>query len=172
MHKGVRMTNGKFHHSHAPDSPPAATPGFPIVARLLGDQLQLYQELDQLSQAQSGLISEERTDELLRVLARREMLIGRIQGLNDSLSGVRARWSEFVAGLDEAQRDSIGERVAGITRIIEAVSQRDNADRDLLRGKCDQVSGELSGLDRSRRAAAAYGPGRPGGHPLFQDREA
>lgn len=169
------MTNGNLRHHDQLHSGIASAHGMPGVAaveRLLESQHRLHVELRDLSLRQSALIEAEETDELLTVLGERERIIGGIQGINDSLSGVRARWSEFIAGLDPDQKSRIAERVTAITTLIEAVAQRDREDRELLRGKCDRVAGELSGLDRSRRAAAAYGPGKGGSSPLFQDREA
>lgn len=166
------MTGGMTNRREIdPAAAKAGLPGFPAVDRMLESQQRLYAELEGLSRRQAELIAAERTDELLGILGTRETIIGKIQAINDSLAGVRAHWDQFLSGLDPAQKGAIGSRIAAITGVIEGIARRDQIDRDQLRGKRDEIAGELTVLDRSRRASAAYGPGAGAG-PLFQDREA
>ncbi|MCG3122727.1 MAG: hypothetical protein GIKADHBN_01128 [Phycisphaerales bacterium] len=144
----------------------------PAVVRLLVAQRELYEELDALSQKQGELISEHRTDELLELLGRRQVLLERVQAVTDTLAPVRARWPQFLATLDPAQRHGVGQVVDAITQLIESITRRDQADRDCMIAERERVAGELATLDRSRRATGAYGGPRAGGGPMFQDREA
>lgn len=147
-------------------------PAFPAVERLLDGQAKLYRDLEALSTRQGELIDSERTDELLTLLGEREQVLTRIQTLNDAISPVRARWQEFLTGLDAIQRSKVGTLVDQITALIEGIAERDRQDRQRMESARDRVADELAGLDRTRRAAGAYGAKLTSPGPLFQDREA
>lgn len=149
-----------------------ALPGFPAVERMLDMERRLYEELDELSRGQGELIEQERTDDLLALLGRRQTLLTKIQAVNDSIAPVRARWQEFLSPLEPQQRQRVGSLVDSITKLIEGVAERDRADRQRMQESRDRVASELAGLESSRRAAGAYGVGMNNPRPLFQDREA
>lgn len=160
------------HPATPPQPRPAPLPAFPAVERLLDGQARLYKELELLSARQGELIDAQKTDELLTLLGEREEILARIQTLNDAISPVRARWQEFLSSLDTAQRGRVGVLVDQITTLIEHIAQRDREDRQRMESTRDRVAEELAGLDRTRRAAGAYGARVNAPGPLFQDREA
>lgn len=161
--------------AHAPisaSSSPPALPGYAAIERLLDMQRKLYHELDILSASQGELIEQERTDELLAVLGQRQVLLTKIEVVNDSIAPARARWQEFLSLLTPDQRQRVGGHVDGITRTIEAIAERDRLDRERMQGTRDKVATEIAGLDRARRAQGAYGQPTRSTGALFQDHQA
>lgn len=142
-----------------------------IVLTTLERQRALYGSLDELSSTQGTLIDEDRTDELLSLLARREQVVGELDALSTRLAPLRGRWDAIVGGMAPPERDRVRRLVAEMTALAAAVASRDEADRARMSDRRDQIGRELASLGNNRRAQHAYGAA-PQRSPRFQDREA
>lgn len=156
---------------------PGSADGAPAVARvesLLAEQYGLFLKLEQLSGRQSGLIKQDLTDELLEVLAERQVLVDQIMNVSAQLDPWRGNWSEFINSLDGQVRQRVRERVDAVSGVAQKVAERDEADRLLLEQRKGAIAAELGQVDRGRSAMSAYSAGGPRAEsgPRFQDREA
>jgi hypothetical protein len=143
----------------------------PRVEELLTLQQEYMGELDSLGERQTALVEEERTTELLELLASRQRLIDGVSELNALLEPFRARWDEMLGAMPGDMRDRLTRRLELLASLAAKIPQRDEADRAALEGRRDAVARELSGVNRGRGALAAYGGGA-GTKARFQDREA
>ncbi|HZW09269.1 MAG TPA: hypothetical protein VFF69_05135 [Phycisphaerales bacterium] len=141
------------------------------LADLLDRQEALFTRLDALSREQGRLVRDEATDELLRVLGRRQELVEALEKASRETEPYRTRWDEVLAGAGPALRDRIRAQVERLAELAAGIASRDDADRREIERKRDQLAGELAGVGRVRGAVAAYGPGRARPGAKFQDRE-
>ncbi|MGP1271926.1 MAG: flagellar export chaperone FlgN [Phycisphaerales bacterium] len=141
------------------------------IARLIDEQVGLYEELDQLSAHQHAIIEDDDTDAILRVLSDRDAVIGRIRDVSSRLAPYQARWSEHIALLPDAERDRLRARLSSVEAMMERISSRDESDRLAMQRRRETLGGQLSGVNRSGQAMSAYTKAHAKG-PRFQDREA
>jgi hypothetical protein len=149
--------------------------GFQSVAALeslLEQQEALFTKLDELSGSQARLIEGDHTDRLLDVLAARQVVVEEIAVITRRLDPWRSRWSDFVALLDEHQRDRVRQRVDSVAALAQRIAERDEKDRELMEARKESIATTIGQVHRGRGAMAAYGGQRPGDGPRFQDREA
>ncbi len=139
---------------------------------LLDEQETLFVRLDALSKRQHTLVEEERTDELLRLLGERQVLIDCIEDVGNELQPFRSRWESVLAEARPELHDRLTQQVERLAELASRVAARDDADRKLMERQRDTLAGELAGTNKARGAVAAYGamPQRPAAR--FQDREA
>lgn len=144
-----------------------------LAARLdtiLTEHESLYERLDALSERQSGLIDEDKTDELLGVLAERQRVVDRLLTIGEDLKPFQARWDDLLARLDGERRESLRAKVHGIQEAARRVNERDDRDRARLAAQRKSLADEIAGVGRSRGALNAYG-GRAAPTPRYQDRQ-
>lgn len=142
----------------------------PRIARLLDRQLGLYARLDELSKSQTAHIERDETDQLLAVLSRRQSVIDDITKVNEELGPFRDRWGVLSSSLDERDRRELRERLEALETLVDSISQRDEADRQLLESRRRHVGHEMESLTRGRGAVHAYQKD-PRNAPRFQDRQ-
>ena len=143
----------------------------PRLGRIVVQQRGLYERLDQLSRAQSQLIAQDRTDELLGVLGQRQELIDELGRLNEEMAPFVAQWSELSGLLPDQERSLLRESFDEVSRLVTEIGQRDDADRRALESRKAQIGGEIGGIVNARGAMVAYAG--PGGSlsPQYQDRQ-
>lgn len=160
----------------SPASDPALLAGdpnlwAPRLGRILDRQRDLYASLEGLARTQSERIEADDSDGLLDVLSRRQAVVDQVVLLNDELTPFAKRWEELAPRLPAAHRDSLRRKFDEVSRLVQSIQHRDEADRRALEARRDAVGSELEGLARVRGAAAAYGK-PPANGPLYQDRSA
>ncbi len=141
------------------------------VAEILDRQIELFERLEALSADQRRLIDSRDTEALLALLSRRSNLVQRLDSVGKEFAPFRARWSEVLRTLAEAQRQSIENRLSQLEAVAERVAKRDEEDRLALAGERDDAARELASIKQGSAAVAAYGPGQARSEPRFHDRE-
>jgi len=144
-----------------------------LAARLgtiLDEHESLYERLDALSERQSGLIDEDRTDELLGVLAERQRVVDRLLVVAEDLKPFQPRWDALLNQLDSERRETLRAKVHSIQEAARRVNERDDRDRARLAAQRKNLSDEIAGVGRSRGAINAYG-GVQSPTPRYQDRQ-
>ena len=106
--KGSRMTETTEHNA-APEG----------LVSLVGEQIGLYQRLEELSLRQHELVESEDTDALLGVLTERQRLIEDITNVASRMTPYRARWDDHVGRLAEGEREAKGWKVLGMRPVTE-----------------------------------------------------
>lgn len=146
-----------------------------LVARrlrtLLGEQVGLYESLDELGAKQAELIERGSGAELLTLIQQRERVVGEITRLNEELSPLASEWESLRERLPAGEADSIATQVERVGTLVERIRVRDERDTERLNQARQRVSDELKTLSSRRTAAAAYGSQPGAGTPRFQDRE-
>lgn len=140
----------------------------PRLARILDEQRELYSALAALAADQTRLIETDDTDSLLELLGRRQTLIEHIARTNQEMAPFTQGWDRLAPTLPEKHRSSLRARFDEVARLVERISEQDDADRRRLEVRRARIGQEIEGVSRGRGALAAYTrPAEPG--PAFQD---
>jgi hypothetical protein len=152
---------------HAPASDPDIWA--PRLGRLLDRQRDLYEHLAGLAEEQSACIESDRTDGLLDVLARRQVVIEEISRINEDVAPFVRTWATLVVSLPERHRSALRTRFDAVARLVDRIAARDEADRAALERRRESVGLDIQSISRSRGAVTAYSR-LPQSDPVFQDR--
>ena len=123
---------------------------------LVERQAALFHQLETFGQRQATFIAEGEADSLLSLLAQRQQVIDRLQGVNSELEPFRRRWQELWAGLDAADQERVGALVRDAQETLEKVMAADERDRRQLEVAQRQVAQELGRVQQSGAARQAY----------------
>jgi hypothetical protein len=137
---------------------------------ILTEHESLYERLDALSERQSTLIDEEKTDELLGVLAERQRVVDRLLAVGEDLKPFQPRWDELMAAVDTGRRETLRTKVQFIQHAAQRVSERDDHDRARLAAQRKSLAEEIAGVNKSRAGINAYG-NKQAPTPRYQDRQ-
>ena len=141
----------------------------PRLSRILDRQFELYTQLGELAAEQSVCVETDDSDELLRVLARRQTIVDQVCALNDEIHPFVHRWEELSPRLTVPQREALRKQFDEVGVLVESIRERDEADRRALEARRETIGKEMEGLVRARGAAAAYASRQPSA-PIYQDR--
>lgn len=145
-------------------SPHAHQPGddwLPEVIGLLDEQRGNFRALDALGRQQTKCVGAGETERLLGVLAEKQKVVERVQGVNARLSPFMSDWQGRVASLPERSRVLLRSHTDELESLAREVHARDDADRAALESQSKVISDELATTARAKGAARAYG--MPGG---------
>jgi predicted nuclease with TOPRIM domain len=144
----------------------------PRLRRILDEQIQAYEELLGLAESQAALIDEDRSDELISLLASRQTIVERATRIGQRLEPFTSRWDDLSPRLEPGQRREIAERTSRLDGLLERIAALDDADRRRLEKRRDEVGRDIHALASKRSAVAAYGgAARPQPAPRYQDRQ-
>jgi hypothetical protein len=137
------------------------------VMTALEAQLGCYRRLAKLAEAQHEFVQQERTEELLDVLQRRQEELNRITALERQLAPVKKQWGEYAIGLSPEQRTTAEAQLAEARRLLAQITAADRDDALVLQQRKLNVGRELGQTQAARQvnrnyAAAAYGVRRSG----------
>lgn len=132
----------------------------------LDQQVQCYRRLAKLAEVQHEHVQQSHTEALLEVLAQRQQVLDQIASLQATVGGVRRRWSEFVATLDDQQRQRAEGLMAEARRLLEQITTADRNDTMVLQQRKLNLGKQISAATTARHvnrtyAAAAYGRRQP-----------
>jgi len=144
----------------------------PRLRRILDQQAGLYQQLDTLSRQQSDHVRSGETDRLIGVLGRRQALIEQITALNAELEPFTSNWDRLAPSLEAEQRDALRERIDTLDQLMDDIAGRDEADREALERRRNQLDDEIGSLAAKKSAVSAYAgsPSSASVAPRFQNR--
>ena len=137
---------------------------------VLERQRDLVEQLSTMSQTQTGLIADRRTDHLLELLSRRQSVIDEFTVCQSQMTAMSQDLDRRLTNASPLTRERIRGLIGGISQRLREVMQRDHDDQAALHGGRDAVLNEMSGLDTARQARAAYGPSAKGVN-RFADRQ-
>ena len=158
--------------------------GVARLLRLLDAQLDALFQLDSLSVMQSAAASQGDVERVLALLAERQPLVDTLATLSSDLSvfvdggTAPAHGQAIIASVPPLQRAHVESRLKQINTYLDAISQRDFADRAALIDSRNTAARELASLAQHRGATAAYAGDALGARaatppsPMFQDQRA
>ncbi len=123
---------------------------------LLTQQRDLYATLRRLTEQQRELISSSRPEDLLGVLAERQKVLDRLNGLNEAVKALRERWSDVYWSLNNRQRARADALVKDVQTMLAAILATDEEDARLLSARIAGGRSESLALAESGRAQRAY----------------
>ena len=145
-------------------------PWFEELLDLLQRQRSMVLELAALADSQAELIAHSRTDGLLDVLAKRQILIDEFNACQAPMAKLTHRLDERLAEVATPDRDKIKSLIGIIGEKLAHIMQRDEHDQDSLRGSRDNIKQELSSLGAARQARSAYVTDTRGSTNRYADR--
>jgi FlgN protein len=131
------------------------------VMQDLADQIDWYGKLLRLAELQHTLVEQERTDDLLVVLDRRQKIVEALAGIEQRLKPVKVEWLELKDSVSAHDRASIEGHFATLRDLLEQITRADMDDAMLLQQRKLSVGRQLkhaaSGTHLNQRyAAGAY----------------
>jgi hypothetical protein len=142
------------------------------LSRVLERQLELYEQLDTKSAAQSELIEGDNADQLLEVLRQRQAIVDQIIDLNAQLKPYREKWESLAESIAPQQRDDLRSRFDALGEAARRIVMRDDLARLPHEPRPQRIADELASITAGKGAVAAYStPGAPPA-PMLQDRNA
>jgi hypothetical protein len=136
------------------------------LIKLLREQRDFYQRLQELSDRQRSLISGDRPELLLNILRDRQILVESLARINQKLSPYRRNWQEIYETLPEEARQSASSLLEEINGMLQLILKADQEDQALLSARKQAVArsiGEVSGGQAANTAYAPHAAGRSGG---------
>lgn len=129
----------------------------------LNAQIDWYGKLLRLAELQHTLVEQERTDDLLVVLEKRQIIVEAITAIEARLRPTKLSWHEIAPTLDATDRAEIESRFARARELLEMITRADQDDALVLQQRKISVGQQLrrtsSGhqVNRGYAATNAYG---------------
>jgi len=129
---------------------------------LLDRALSAYELLLSLSQGQAAAFAKGGAAGLLKVIARKQEVIGAISALDDALRPYTSQWEQTSRALPEPARRAVSAAAADLSDLIHRIIESEKsverlvaAARDRLAGKARSVAGGLKAEKAYRRGELA-----------------
>ena len=131
--------------------------GSPSGAReVLGKQRELYAKLLGMSRRQVELVNRTKTDELLSLLAEKQLVLSELSELQERLSPVHPDWEKVVSALSEQERRELRKIAGEIAGLLEDILKLDDEGRQALENLRDQALSQLKHIGSGKRVLDAY----------------
>jgi len=137
---------------------------------LLQRQRDGYQQLVALGEQQSKLIEDGHGEQLLTLLAQRQLLIDQMTSLGEQIAAFHQQWPTVSVALGEHNSRKVRDLVAEVEALLATILQRDDKDRAQLELAHHQKGQELSKTASAPQALRAYKSAATGS-PRFTDRQ-
>jgi hypothetical protein len=127
----------------------------------LAAQADWYSKLLKLAYLQHALIEQERTDDLLVVLERRNLIVEQLSLIEQRLKPIKLNWAEVSAKMSGDDQVRVRAAFSEVRDLLGQITQADQDDTMLLNQRKISVGQQLratnAGLQTNRRyAAGAY----------------
>lgn len=127
-------------------------------------QVDWYGKLLKLAQLQHALVEQERTDDLLVVLDRRQRIVEQLTLIEGRLRPVKLEWHAIAQTIDSPSRTAIEEKFAAARDLLAEITRSDQDDALLLQQRKIAVGQQLKRTNVGQQinrgyAANAYGAG-------------
>ena len=127
-------------------------------------QVDWYGKLLKLAQLQHTLVEQERTDDLLVVLDRRQKIVEQLTLIESRLRPVKSEWHAIAPTIDVASRGTIESKFAAARDLLAQITRSDQDDALLLQQRKLAVGRQLQRTTVATKvnrgyAANAYGNG-------------
>ncbi len=123
---------------------------------LLTEQRGLYERLAALSDSQRELITGQRTEQLLIVLAERQTVLTELERLATRIRPFQSEWPGLRAALPADRVQGVEALLADIQRLLGGILQKDRDDAQLLAARKQTTASAVTTCGTGKRADAAY----------------
>jgi len=130
------------------------------LAELLAAQKDAYALLLSLSLGQAKVFAASGARGLMKVIARKEGVIGAIDSLHAKLRPYASSWDETMSALPEPARREVAAAVTDIASMVKRIIESEKAIECIVAAARDKTAAGISGIAAGRSAVKAYGGGR------------
>lgn len=122
----------------------------------LDAQIEWYGKLLRLAELQHTLVEQERTDDLLVVLEKRQVIVNAIGAIEARLKPTKLNWSATAAELPGEVRSQIEARFARSRELLEQITRSDQDDALLLQQRKISVGQQLRRTNTGQQLNRGY----------------
>lgn len=132
----------------------------------LREQVACYQKLAKLVEIQHDHVQQGRTEALLEVLQKREVVFNQLASLERSIAPAKGRWPDYIAGLPEIDRPRAEAYLSETRSLLQRITEADRDDVMVLQNQKLNIGRQIgkttaaAAVNRTY-AAAAYGTKQP-----------
>ena len=119
-------------------------------------QVEWYGKLLKLAELQHTLVEQERTDDLLVVLDRRQKIVEQLTAIEHRLRPTKLGWHDIATTLEATHRAALESRFAEARTLLAAITQADQDDAMLLTQRKISVSQQLKQASSGRQMNQRY----------------
>lgn len=123
---------------------------------LLTQQCALYKRLAVLADTQHSLITGNRPEQLLTVLADRQTLLDELHQLAERMRPYQERWPNLRATLHRGKVDAIDRLLKEVNQLLRGILEKDKADAQLLAAQKQTTGAAIASCKAGRKAETAY----------------
>ena len=123
---------------------------------LLGRQVRLYDQLQNLADKQRALIVNENTQPLLNILSQRQKLTQELTQLGKDMAPFREHWSEVRQNLREDERKLAEDLILKANDRLKTLLASDEQDAQMLKIRKQRVGTQIGSTTFNRKAMSAY----------------
>ena len=132
------------------------------ILTALEEQLRCYKRLAKLAQQQHEYVKQSQTEQLLEVLARRQVELEQIAELEKTISPAKRAWSKFLPTLSAADAERAQMLLNHVRELLAQITESDKDDALVLQQRKINVGRQLGKAAIGQKvtqsyAAAAYG---------------
>ena len=133
----------------------------PIILAL-EEQVGCYKRLAKLAELQHEHVQQNQTESLLEVLGQRQEVLDQVARFETVIAPAKRRWSDYLAGLNAANRARAEGLLADTRRLLEQITTADRNDSIVLQQRKMNLGRQITQATNARQinrnyAAAAYG---------------
>lgn len=154
-------------HAHNPSNSSGWTEQ---LIEVLDRQQTLADRLSALARQQQTLIDEQRTDDLLSLLAERQSLVDAFIAAQEQFSTLTTDLDQRLDGLAPNEREDVRSRIGAISERLSTIMHTDQQDQQRLQSARSDVLDGLGRLGSTRKAHNAYRTGASNA-PRFADQQ-
>lgn len=171
------MTTGEplGHPNDADPIDPHAHPSVwrPRLERMIDRQIELYEQLLDLTSEQDGLIAKDDGGEaLIELLRERQGFVDEVASLNEEIEPFVERWDLLSAALESDARAWLTGKLDTLMTLIDRMVSRDEEGKKAIASKRDALAEQLGDVSRNKAAVGAYARTGATNPPRYQDRRA
>jgi len=142
------------------------------IASTLDTIADLYDRLDALSRQQRVLIADEKLDDLLALLKKRDNLIDQLESVAPQYQQAIDLLTNLASTFPDQSRTILTQQIGAIETVAAQIAKRDQQASRMLDQRKSELANEMSSIGHKSAAVTAYAGGKPQTpSPRFQDRE-
>jgi hypothetical protein len=133
----------------------------PVISALR-EQVDCYRRLAKLADLQHVHVQQSQTEQLLEVLANRQVVLEQIKSSEMTIAPQRRRWAQFLCELPGTARDAAERLLAETRKLLEQITAADRNDALVLQQQKMNLGRQINQASAARQvnrnyAASAYG---------------
>lgn len=122
-------------------------------------QIDLYSKLLRLCELQHTLIAQERTDDLMVVLQRRQMIVDALGAIEQRLRPIKQDWHNVASAIDSPVRSDLEAKFAQSRDLLMQITQADQDDALMLQQRKIAIGQQLRKTTHGRVMNQKYAAG-------------